>query len=94
MGASLIAGCASNVGDSMPASIGGLPADAPERPAQVMDYPAVHAIPPPRSARILDEDQQEKLEKDLATARERQPGRTSTAKKPKKSESTGAKPNP
>jgi hypothetical protein len=75
----------------MPASIGGLPAETPARPAVAPAYPAVHEIPPPRAARVLDDDQQEKLEKDLEVARDRQEGR---APKPKKPASTGAKPNP
>ncbi len=94
---SFLAACASNIGDSMPASIGGLPAEAPERPAEAPAYPAIHATPPPRAAKVLDEDQQEKLEKDLAAARERQEGRAPKPKKPKSEssgKSTGAKPNP
>ncbi len=85
-----LAGCASTVGDSIPAGLGGLPETAPARPAEQAEYPAIHDMPVPRNARMLDEDQQEKLEKDLTRARDRQEGRNPNAKKPK----AGASPNP
>ena len=50
----------------------GLPAGTPERLAVQPAYPAVHDMPPPRDARMLDEDQQERLEKDLIATRDRQ----------------------
>lgn len=78
----------------MPASIGGLPEGAPERPAQPPAYPAVHEIPPPRAARMLDDEQQEKLEKDLSAARDRQEGRNPKASPKVKKPATGAQPNP
>jgi hypothetical protein len=90
LGALGLGACASNVGDSLPASIGGLPADAPARPAEQAPYPAVHDIPPPRPVRVLDDDQQERLEKDLSVARDRQEARNPNAKKP----AAGAKPKP
>jgi len=83
MGGVLVGGCAgTTVGESIPAGFGGLPADAPARPAVPPDYPAVHDMPPPRPVRMLDEDQQERLQKDLTRARDRQEGRN-PAPKPK-----------
>ena len=32
----------------------GLPANAPERPAEPLAYPAVHDMPPPRTTAVLD----------------------------------------
>ena len=50
----------------------GLPADAPQRPDTKLSYPAVHDMPPPRSANLLNEVEQQKIEDDLVAARERQ----------------------
>ncbi|HVY00631.1 MAG TPA: hypothetical protein VHA55_12670 [Pseudorhodoplanes sp.] len=82
LGAVLVGGCAGTVGDSIPADLGGLPADAPARPTTPLAYPAVHDMPPPRPVRMLDEEQQEKLQKDLIRARERQESHRPTPKKP------------
>lgn len=90
LGAIGLGSCATNIGDTIPAGIGGLPAEAPARPAEQPVYPAVHDIPPPRPVRMLDDDQQEKLEKDLNTARDRQESRNPNIKKP----AAGAKPKP
>jgi hypothetical protein len=43
----------------------GLPASAPSRPEQQMTYPAVHDVPPPRTAVVLTDVEQQKLETDL-----------------------------
>jgi hypothetical protein len=56
----------------LPPSLGGLPADAPPRPDQPYQYPAVHDMPPPRSVKTLNDEELLKLEKDLNAARERQ----------------------
>lgn len=60
------------VPESLPESVGGLPADAPAAPAKPYAYPAVHDMPPPRTAKPLDDNQQIQLEKDLEAARDRQ----------------------
>ena len=60
-----------NIADNMPSSVG-LPADAPQRPAEEATYPAVHDMPPPRADAVLTADDQEKLEKDLTAVRTRQ----------------------
>ena len=77
----LLPGC-SSLGESFPVSIGGLPADAPPRPANPPDYPAVHDMPPTRATPVLDEYSKKKLEDDLVSARDRQNGRKPAAKKP------------
>jgi len=50
----------------------GLPANAPARPATAYSYPAVHDVPPPRTAAVLTDIEQRKLERDLVDARDRQ----------------------
>ena len=49
----------------------GLPSNAPARPTQ-MAYPAVHDVPPPRTATVLTDVEQQKLESDLLAARKQQ----------------------
>ena len=63
----------------MPTSMGGLPAGTPDRPAVAPAFPPVHDMPPPRAVQMLDEDQQERLEKDLIATRERQPNQNKSA---------------
>lgn len=50
----------------------GLPANTPPRPANPGEYPAVHDTPAPREDTVLDQAQQDKLEKELLAARDRQ----------------------
>jgi hypothetical protein len=69
----LVSGCSTTDIDRIPQEMGGLPADAPARPAQTPEFPAVHAMPPPRSTKVLDAEQQQKLEADLIALRNRQP---------------------
>ena len=52
--------------------MGGLPADAPAAPKTPYQFPAVHDMPPPRTATPMSDDQQIKLEQDLEAARDRQ----------------------
>jgi hypothetical protein len=67
----LLAGCSSTL-EKLPASIGGLPADAPERAATPGAFPAVHDMPPPRNNAVLSEDEQKKAAAELVAARDRQ----------------------
>jgi hypothetical protein len=68
----ILPGCAvGTVGDRIPAAVGGLPQDAPQRPAKPAPYPAVHDMPPPRSSKVLTDEEQRKLEEDLVAARKR-----------------------
>ena len=79
--AAALTGCAAGpLVDSLPSSMG-LPADAPARPVTPYQYPAVHDMPPARSTPTMSEDEQMKLEKDLAAIRDRQEGRPAPAKK-------------
>ena len=82
-----------------------MPAGAPDRPATPYQYPAVHDMPPDRTAVPMTEEEQVNLEKDLTNVRDRQEGRppparkpASTAKKPpsdaENGQTAGAKPNP
>ncbi|MCX7308194.1 MAG: hypothetical protein NTZ72_09710 [Afipia sp.] len=64
-----LAGCSIPVAD-LP--LIGLPANTPARPAIQADYPAVHDIPAARAEAVLTPEQQEKIEKDLVAARNRQ----------------------
>lgn len=78
--AGTLAGCASGaLMEGMPASMGGLPADAPAPPATPYQYPAVHDMPPPRPVAPMSEEQQYRAEKELAATRDRQEADTGTA---------------
>ena len=50
----------------------GLSPNAPARPTEQMAYPAVHDVPPPRTATVLTNVEQHKLETDLVAARDQQ----------------------
>jgi hypothetical protein len=73
-----LAGCASvseriaGAASEMP--VIGLPTGAPARPAEQLAYPAVHDMPPPREAAVLNEVEQKKLENELVAARDAQRG--------------------
>jgi hypothetical protein len=71
----LLCGCSGSlIADHLPAAVGGLPEDAPARPATEAAYPAVHNMPPARATAPLNTDQQKQLEKDLIAARNRTGG--------------------
>jgi hypothetical protein len=57
-------------------------AEAPERPAEVLAYPAVHDMPPPRTTATLDGQEQRQLEQDLVVARDTQKTYTTPAPEP------------
>jgi hypothetical protein len=91
--------------DRIPADAMGLPAGAPARPEAPYNYPAVHDMPPDRASVPMTDEEQVRLERDLANARDRQEGRPPPGKKPpltaKKlpkdavdGQNTGAKANP
>jgi hypothetical protein len=65
-------GCSSVLIDSIPTWAGGEPADTPERPAVQPDYPPVNERPPPRSATVVTEAEQARIEKELTEARDAQ----------------------
>jgi hypothetical protein len=66
--------------DKLPADLG-LPANSPGRPETPHEYPAVHDMPPARASVPMTEEEQVKLEKDLARVRDRQEGRPAPGKK-------------
>ena len=75
-----LAGCAPGpVIDRLPGDVG-LPAGTPLRPESSYQYPAVHDMPPVRSTPTMSEDEQLRLEKELAATRDRQEGRAAPAK--------------
>ncbi|OJY46158.1 MAG: hypothetical protein BGP08_07505 [Rhizobiales bacterium 64-17] len=78
--AALLSSCsAAGVGESIPQNMGGLPANAPSRPATPGVYPAVNDIPAPRQDRPLSVDEQTRLEQDLKALKARQEGRAKAA---------------
>ncbi len=74
--AAALAGCSPGAMiDKLPADMG-LPANTPARPETPYEYPAVHDMPPARASAPMTEEEQVKLEKDLANVRDRQEGRS------------------
>jgi outer membrane biosynthesis protein TonB len=65
----------SSMGDTLPEKAGGLPANAPARPADSLPVPNVYEVRPTREAQPLDADGQKKLESDLTSLRESQKAR-------------------
>jgi hypothetical protein len=84
-----LSGCSAMIADHLPAAVGGLPEDAPARPAAPEPFPAVHSMPPARSTAPLSNVEQKQLEDDLVAARDRNganpdtPSATGTAANPK-----------
>jgi hypothetical protein len=101
-----LGGCASGgMLDQLPAAVGGEPASLPPRPKTEYKFPAVHDMPPERSAAPLSDNEQVRLEKELQAARDRQESlygsaseAAAVAKKkpavPKNGQTSGAKTNP
>ena len=80
--AAVLGGCSSGAFiDKLPGEMGE-PVDAPARPVTPYVYPAVHDIPPPRATPTMTEDQQIKLENDLAAVRDKQETREKAATAP------------
>jgi hypothetical protein len=62
-------------GDLLPEALGGLPANAPQRPATPYATPNVYEVRPTRPVKPLTQDEQKKLEAELTALRERQKNR-------------------
>lgn len=62
-------GCSTSAIDSIPAWAGGEPVGAPERPATELQYPAVNERPPARDTKVASEEEQAKIERELAAVR-------------------------
>lgn len=75
LGAMALAGCSSTLA-SLPAEMGGLPADAPARPeGEAPAFPAVHDMPPPRQTSVMTPEQIKQTEAEMVRARDRQTGK-------------------
>ena len=69
-----LSGCTSAF-DALPEKAGGLPTNAPARPADPLPTPNVYEVRPTREATPLDTAGQKKLESDLTSLRESQKAR-------------------
>jgi hypothetical protein len=76
-----LASCTSAV-DMLPEKLGGLPSDAPQRPATTLPSPNVYEVRPTREARPLSTAEQKKLESDLTALRESEKQRASAPDAP------------
>lgn len=74
-------GCSTSAIDSIPQWAGGKPESAPERPATAMEYPPVNDRPPARDSRVVSEEEQAKIERELAAARDAQAKKALQVKK-------------
>jgi len=79
--AALLCSCSSSLFSQLPTSVGGLPADAPERPVTPTAYPSVFDTPPPREDAVLTSSQQQQVQDDLMAARDQQARRAGVAAK-------------
>ena len=71
-GSVILAACTvGSLGDHLPSAAGGLPENAPARPATPAAYPAVHDMPPPRDEKVLTVEEQRKVEDELVAMRNR-----------------------
>jgi hypothetical protein len=66
------AACSSTAIDGIPGWAGGEPAGAPPRLATELQYPPVNDRPPPRETHIVSEEEQARIERELAAARDTQ----------------------
>jgi hypothetical protein len=64
-----VAGCSTSIAD-LPGV--GLPNDAPHRPKEAGAYLPVHDLPPDREEAAMKPAEQDKIEKELIAARDRQ----------------------
>jgi hypothetical protein len=90
----MLSGCASSTFDVLPQKMGGLPADAPERPAERRAFPNVYEVRPTRETTPLSEAEQKKLESDLTTLREEQKQRANPPSPPPKAAAPAPKKGP
>jgi hypothetical protein len=75
------AGCSTAAVDSIPNWAGGKPETAPPRLANEMEYLPVNERPPARDSKIVTVEEQAKIEKELAAAREVQAKQAAQVKK-------------
>src|SRR5689334_12206883 len=71
--AGMLAGCSStSVTDMIPTAAGGLPENAPSRPAAPPEYPAVNVMPQRREALPLTDDELKRTQAEMTTLRQQQ----------------------
>jgi hypothetical protein len=90
----LLPACSStSITDMIPTAAGGLPANAPARPA-TEEYPAVGAMPQRREALPLTDEEVKRAQAELTTLRQQQEERTGTKSPatPAKKDAAAAKP--
>jgi hypothetical protein len=81
LAAGALAACSSTV-DMIPASVGGLPSNAPQRSAAQPEFPAVNEMPQRRDALPLTDEEINRTKSELTTLRNQQEERAGTAPKP------------
>lgn len=88
-----IGGCASSMVETMPSWADGEPANIPARPATPLEYPAVNERPPARSTKLISEDEEAQIERQLTAARDNQAPQTRSARKSPAVASAGVAPS-
>jgi hypothetical protein len=80
LAAGLLAACSSTqITDMVPTAAGGLPENAPARPATAPEYPAVNAMPQRREALPLTDDEIKRTQAEMTTLRQQQEQRAAEA---------------
>ena len=80
LAAGLLAACSSTqITDMIPSAAGGLPENAPTRPAAAPEYPAVNAMPQRREALPLTDDEIKRTQAEMTTLRQQQEQRAAEA---------------
>ena len=82
LGLALLLGACATTFDALPEKLGGLPENAPARPAQTGTYPNVYEPVQPREVKPLTAEEQKKLESDLLALRESQTQRANAPDQP------------
>ncbi|HZS64084.1 MAG TPA: hypothetical protein VFA53_06255 [Xanthobacteraceae bacterium] len=76
-----LSGCSASIIDSIPTWAGGEPQGTPPRSAVEPSYPPVHDRPPPPATKVISEQEEAKIERELAAAREAQAARAKQMQK-------------
>ena len=80
LAAGLLAACSTaQITDMIPTAAGGLPENAPARPAAAPEYPAVNAMPQRREALPLTDDEIKRTQAEMTTLRQQQEQRATEA---------------
>jgi hypothetical protein len=76
-----LGGCSTSAINSVPNWAGGEPAGAPQRLATEMEYPPVNERPASRGTKVVTEEEQAKIERELTAARDVQAKQAAQVKK-------------